>query len=524
MEALQEREGRGVMWGKGRVHAAREEPHGRATDVPSARGFGQVPVRRDADLDMTTAPLELPSWEVEEREEGARRFDEYAETRLEQGALGDPEDMYFAQMRTIPLLSREGEVRLAVEMEHARHRLEDLLFVTRLGQVKAVAFLANSDARRTLTKRALERTAGQGEDRERVREGLLTTRSSLQALLTENDRDHEKARHAPENSEERAEITRRLGRRLQQSALRIKELKINAMALRGWAGGLIELVRVLREAYGDNPSVAQDPRFRTISYEPFADLIARAGEIERQHDLYCAARNTLSVRNLRLVVSIAKGYRRSSIPFLDLIQEGNVGLLRACDGFEYGRGCRFSTYASRWIRQAIGCATAERGGMIRFPRHAARACARIRARVRDELARNGTAPDMKTIAADTGFAEEHVRRLVTLSKGLLSLESRNGDDGGSMGEITEARPVSPAEGVARAMLQQKIESLLGGLPLPDRDIVKLRYSIGCDAAWSLRALGGKFGLSPERVRQIEGRALQKLQRLLWASRLHGLLD
>ncbi len=505
---------------------------GRGSMADSASEQAVVHAADDLDLERTWQPeeaetdgAELPWSEPEELEDPAGPAEEATCTKVERTASSDPERIYFAQMGAIPRLTHAEEIRIAIRMEYARFRMQDLLFATRLGQRKVLELLADSHARRVLMRHAAEAITPQDADEDRVRSNFLAACAHIQALAAKNERDHERLKARAEGSLERAKTARRLARRLQLTAECVRKLGISPAHTLRWTDELVGLVAALRSAHGESPAAEGDSRFVAASYEAYADLIARGTVLARQYDRYCKARNTLSVKNLRLVVSIARRYRHAGVPLLDLIQEGNVGLLRACDGFEYRKGCRFSTYASHWIRQSISCAVAERSGMIRFPRHAAGKFAKIRAHLRDEFGKHGIVPDTESIARETDSSEAHVRRFVTLSRGPLSLDSRLDDESDSMAEVIAHDCPSPAGRASRLeTIRERIEYVLGGLPSIDREIMRLRYGIGVEGSWSLRELAGKFDLSPESIRQIEGRTLRRLQREQVAVHLQELLE
>jgi RNA polymerase primary sigma factor len=453
-------------------------------------------------------------------------LDKEAQAELNKRKLNDPIRMYFSQMATIPLLSREEEIELASAMEVAEKELRRLVFTSRLGLVRSIELFELIQEKEILLERALELAMSHKGDRQRVRENLAEALADLKKDLEKHDADFRAASEFPKRSPEHEGIVRRLKRRLDRSARTIESQKINAAYITRWAEEMKTLARNLRRDYGKSRRVNQDQRFQEAAFETLADFAKRAATVSQLRDHYQAARNRLSSGNLRLVVSIAKAYRRRGLSFLDLIQEGNTGLMRACDKFEYRKGYKFSTYATWWIRQAITRALVEKGRMIRFPGYVSETMAKLEAQAREYVSKTGKTPSLKVLAEFAGLPEEEVSRLMKLSKGPTSLSSPFGDDDeGSFGDIVEDKGTeSPAKSVNHSMLRERIEHLLRNLTLREREVIRLRYGIGHEEGCSLEELGKKFKVSRERIRQIEIRALRKLQHPLGSRQLHGFLD
>jgi len=483
------------------------------------------------ELDQLLQILDDHGVEITDEEETSETQEEFpldkeAEAELNRRKLNDPIRMYFSQMANIPLLSREDEVRLASEMENAGRELRRLLFTSRFGQVRALELFELIQEKEVLLERALEITMGQKGDRQRVRSDLEKAISELKRLVERNDRDAAVIADLPVRSDKRRAIVQRLNRRLERIARLINRQEVNGSYVAKWADEMSDLVRTLRSEYGKSRRVSRDPRFREASYETFGEFTKRAAEIAKRLERYRAARNRLSSGNLRLVVSIAKAYRRRGLSFLDLIQEGNTGLMRACDKFEYRKGFKFSTYATWWIRQAITRAIVEKGRMIRFPGYIAETLSKIEANARRYIAEHGKAPSLKKLAEEAGLPEEEVTRLLKLSKGPASLNNPFGeDDEGSFGDIlSDKNAACPTKAVNQSLLKERIEKLLERLSLREREVIKLRYGIGYEQGCSLEELGRRFKVSRERIRQIELRALRKLQHPLGSRHLAGFID
>jgi len=240
---------------------------------------------------------------------------------------------------------------------------------------------------------------------------------------------------------------------------------------------------------------------------------AQRENLVRQIEVGEAARAHLIKANTRLVVSIAKRYMGQGVPFLDLIQEGNLGLMKAVEKFDYRRGCKFSTYATWWIRQSITRALAEQGRIIRLPSHVGDRIRKVY-RTAQQLEQNvGQRPTPSEIADNMGLAPHKVRWLLRVSRRPLSLEKPVGEEEDSeLGEFIEDEDSpTPTDSVTRSLLAQKMDEILSTLSPREARILRLRFGLQDGRAYTLKEVGVKFGLTRERIRQIEREALGRLR-------------
>jgi RNA polymerase primary sigma factor len=303
---------------------------------------------------------------------------------------------------------------------------------------------------------------------------------------------------------------------LEQFSARIDELKAK----------LDQLKRERKSMSERKPLLVEYRNILRALQETPTSLRNRIMDLKKIYTEYQRAKRGLSEGNLRLVVSIAKKYRNRGLSFLDLIQEGNAGLMRAVDKFEYRRGFKFCTYATWWIRQAITRAVADQSRTIRIPVHMVETMSRVRNVSRQLLQRLGREPTLEETARAADCTIDEARRVLAMSRYPISLDRPvgNSEDSHFGDLLPDSGAESPAIGAAQEMLRGQISKVLKTLSYREREIIKLRYGLGDGYSYTLEEVGHIFKVTRERIRQIEAKAVRKLQQPSRSAELIGFLD
>jgi RNA polymerase primary sigma factor len=370
---------------------------------------------------------------------------------------------------------------------------------------------------------------------------------TLETLLKRNRRDFNIATSKSRDAAQRRAAWRRLGRRRRRTVRLVEELGLRTQriepmikTLEEFSRRVDELRERIRQYNAENgngngkaarskhrePWIAEYRNILRATQESPSSIRRRVAYLKQIYAQYQEAKRGLSEGNLRLVVSIAKKYRNRGLSFLDLIQEGNAGLMRAVDKFEYRRGFKFCTYATWWIRQAITRAVADQSRTIRIPVHMVETMSRVRNVSRKLLQKLGREPTIEETAKASETCVEEARRVLAMSRYPISLDRPvgNSEDSHFGDLLPDGGARSPAIGAAQGMLRNRIAKVLKTLSYREREIIKLRYGLGDGYSYTLEEVGHIFKVTRERIRQIEAKAVRKLQQPSRSQELVGFLD
>lgn len=452
----------------------------------------------------------------------------------------DPVRMYLTQMGEIPLLTRHEEITLAKRIEDTRRR-----FRTKLLECDYVIQTAFKTLKRVHEgelpfDRTVQVSVTDRLEKEQILGRMPHNLKTVEILLKRNRHDYLTAVNKRKPKGKRLEAWQRLSRRRRRAVRLIEEMGLRTQRVETMIRHLEDFSREidgLQEKIAQHKRERGNPaerkpwvlRFRQLlltTQESPNSLRTRVKELKVVYSRYQKAKRELSEGNLRLVVSIAKKYRNRGLSFLDLIQEGNAGLMRAVDKFEYRRGFKFCTYATWWIRQAITRAVADQSRTIRIPVHMVETMSRVRTVNRQLQQELGREPTLEETAKRAETTIEEARRVLAMSRYPISLDRPvgNSEDSHFGDLLPDGEAESPATGASQEMLRHRIDRVLKSLSYREREIIKLRYGLGDGYSYTLEEVGHIFKVTRERIRQIEAKAVRKLQQPSRSQELVGFLD
>jgi RNA polymerase primary sigma factor len=454
--------------------------------------------------------------------------------------IDDPVRMYLTQMGEIPLLKRDEEISLAKKIEVTRKRFRRKVLECDYALSNVVETLKRVHTGDLPFDRTVKVSLTENLEKDKILQRMPHNLKTLEHLLEQNVEEFTRSLDARTADEDRRKLRRSLRIRRRKAVTLVEELSIRTQKVQPLMKKLEQIsVRMdeverqitalegNRGAKEDKANLEKELRdLMLITLEDPATLRKRVDIMKKRFQEYEDAKRALSGGNLRLVVSIAKKYRNRGLSFLDLIQEGNTGLMRAVDKYEYRRGYKFSTYATWWIRQAITRAIADQARTIRIPVHMIETMSKLRNVSKKLLQEMGREPSIEETAKAAGISVDETRRVLKISRHPISLDRPVGESEDSyFGDFIEDDGAeSPVSAATQEMLKDKIEQVLKTLTYREREIIKLRYGLGDGYTYTLEEVGRIFKVTRERVRQIEAKAVRKLQHPVRSRQLEGFLD
>ena len=454
--------------------------------------------------------------------------------------IDDPVRMYLTQMGEIPLLTRAEEIALAKKIEVTRKRFRRSLLESDFPLRTAIEILRKVHHGELPFDRTIKVSVTEGLEKTQILGRMPHNLRTIDLLRMEYLPDAEKMVNPRVVDSTRAKLVPEIDRRRRKMVTLVEELSVRTQRMQPVMKRLEQIcermteiqrhlkrIRRLKTATDERANLNRELQdLVLLTLESPETLRKRMEIIEKRFADYEQAMRELSGGNLRLVVSIAKKYRNRGLSFLDLIQEGNTGLMRAVDKYEYRRGYKFSTYATWWIRQAITRSIADQARTIRIPVHMIETINKLNRISRQILQEKGREPTPEELADRMEMPEDKIRKVLKIAKEPISMETPIGDDEDShLGDFIEDQNIqAPVDDATFEGLCRNTREVLAGLTQRESKVLRMRFGIDMNTDHTLEEVGKQFDVTRERIRQIEAKALRKLRHPSRSERLRTFLD
>jgi len=491
-------------------------------------------------------PLLPPSSPFEEANDDVDGgpFDAASDDISDGDSLSDPVRIYLSQMGQLPLLTREAEQAGALRIAVTRRAYYHHVLASDVVLREIVKILRKVIDGKQRLDRTVDIAVSDAVRKNHLGRTVATHIETLEKIVVQNRVDFRKMVSRSTAPHERRKASVRLRRRRNRAVRLVLELQLRTsllfpclrriLAIGQTVATIFGRIQELKRLSAVDPTASEllhslQKQLRSLMRRTLETPVSLRRRLEKTRQLqeqYESAKRSFSSGNLRLVVAIAKKFRYRGLSFLDLIQEGNTGLLKAVDKFEWRRGFKFSTYATWWIRQAISRAIADNVRTIRVPVHMLETLNKVRRVSRELTFKYGTPPTIEETARSCDMSREDVVHVLRVGRQPVSLDQPVGDfEENSFGDFVEdVKQPGPEAVYQRDSLSVRINEVLQALTQREREIIRLRYGLTDGSVYTLEEVGKMFAVTRERVRQIEAKAVRKLRHPVRSRQLAGFLE